>query len=83
MWVWVSVFGEVIGVRCQVTRPNKKTMVNERTLGRPRAEHEADLRDEAEGEAEAGDDGADAVDEPLGGGVVDGLEQHYEPEDEA
>jgi hypothetical protein len=39
------------------------------------------LGDEPQGEAEARDDGSDAVDEPLGGGVVDRLEEHHEAED--
>lgn len=57
--------------------------IGRRTLGGARGEHEVDLGDETQREAEARDYGADAVDEPLEGGVVHVLEERHEPEDEA
>ena len=54
-----------------------------RTLGGARGEHEVELGDESQGKAEAGDDGADAVDEPAEGGVVHEVEERHQAQDEA
>lgn len=54
-----------------------------RTFGGARGEHEVELGDESQGEAEAGDDGADAVDEPAEGGVVHEVEERHQAQDEA
>lgn len=53
------------------------------TLGGARGDHEADLGQEPQGEAEARDDGAEALDEPGGVGGVHVLEERHEAQDGA